>query len=54
MLKGRGRYWKTDSKLYVYIPKDVVADSQFPLKEEKGDITVEISGDALIIRKAGS
>lgn len=32
----------------LYIPADIVKDSRFPLKE--GNVTVEISGDILIIR----
>jgi len=33
----------------LYIPADIVKDSKFPLKE--GTVTVEISGEQLIIGK---
>jgi len=49
MLEGKGRFWKTDSKIYVYIPSQVVTDSTFPLKGKKGDVKVRIENNSLII-----
>jgi len=50
MLKGKGRFWKTNSKFYIYIPKDIATDSQFPLKGDKGDVEIQISTDGLLVR----
>jgi hypothetical protein len=49
MLKGKGRYWKTDGKFYIYVPTSLATDSQFPLKEKKGDVQIEIRDGVLII-----
>jgi hypothetical protein len=51
MLKGKGKYWKSDNKLYIYVPVQVATDSQFPFKEEKGYVTVSIEGEQLTITK---
>jgi hypothetical protein len=51
MLEGKGRYWKTGKKMYIYIPYEVVMDSSFPLKGEKGDVKVKIVGETLIVER---
>ena len=51
MLTGKGKYWKSDNKLYIYVPVKVAADSQFPFKDEKGYVTVTIDGEQLVIKK---
>ena len=49
MLEGKGKYWKTDNKLYIYVPVQVATDSAFPFKEEKGYLKIKIEGDRLIV-----
>jgi hypothetical protein len=58
MIKGKGRFinrpTRTGKRIYdrffIYIPTEVARDGTFPFKA--GDeITVEIKGDTLIIRK---
>ncbi|MEM3463627.1 MAG: hypothetical protein QXL91_02065 [Candidatus Bathyarchaeia archaeon] len=53
MLEGKGRYWRTNRKLYIYVPAEVVFDSAFPLTEEKGYVKIIIDRDKnrLIIEK---
>jgi len=51
MLEGKGRYWKTGKKVYIYIPYEVVMDSSFPLKGEQGDVKVKIVGETLIVER---
>jgi hypothetical protein len=51
LLKARGRYWKIDGKMYVYIPASVANDSQFPLTGDKGNATVRIDGKHIVIEK---
>jgi hypothetical protein len=48
---GKGKYWKSDNKVYIYVPVKVAADSQFPFKDEKGYVTVTIDGEQLVITK---
>gem|GEM_PF-1137267 len=50
-MEGKGRYWKTGKKVYIYIPYEVVMDSSFPLKGEKGDVKVKIVGETLIVER---
>ena len=54
MLKGKGRFWKTDSKFYIYVPKDIATDSQFPLKENKGNVEIEITSNGLLVRPSAT
>ena len=49
MLEGKGKYWKSENKIYLYIPVQVANDSAFPFKEEKGYVKVKIDGDRLVI-----
>jgi len=49
MLEGKGKYWKTDNKLYIYVPVQVATDSAFPFKEESGYLKIKIEGDRLIV-----
>ena len=49
MLEGKGNYWRTDNKLYIYVPVQVATDSAFPFKEEKGKVKIRIDGDRLVI-----
>ncbi|MDH5200235.1 MAG: hypothetical protein OEW93_05050 [Candidatus Bathyarchaeota archaeon] len=49
MLEGKGKYWKTDNKLYIYVPVQVATDSAFPFKEESGYLKIRICGDKLLV-----
>jgi hypothetical protein len=51
MLAGKGKYWRSENKLYIYVPVKVAADSQFPFRDEKGYVTVTIDGERLVIAK---
>ena len=51
MLEGKGKYWKTDGKLYIYVPVGVAMDSAFPFKREKGYVKIKIEGDKLLVEK---
>lgn len=51
MLEGKGKYWKKDNKLYIYVPVGVATDSAFPFKKEKGQVKIRIEGDILLIEK---
>ena len=51
MLEGKGRYWKIDGRLYVYIPAVVANDSTCPIAGSKGDVRVRIDGKKLVIEK---
>lgn len=42
LLEGKGRFWRTNRKLYVYVPSEVVSDSTFPFTQEKGYIKIKI------------
>jgi len=53
MLEGKGRYWRIDKKVYLYLPFEVVVDSTFPLREKKGDVKVRIVGETLVIERMG-
>ena len=54
MLEGKGKYWKSENKLYVYVPVGVATDSAFPFKEEKGHVKIRIDGDRLVVEKIQS
>ncbi len=49
MLEGKGKYWRSNSKLYIYVPFQVACDSAFPFKGEKGYLKIRIEGDKLLI-----
>jgi hypothetical protein len=49
MLEGKGKYWRTDNKLYIYVPVQVATDSAFPFTGENGYVKVRIDGDRLVI-----
>ena len=51
-LEEKGRYYKTNGKMHIYIPVIMVADSQFPLTGEKGDVKIRIEGKKIVIEKA--
>ncbi len=51
MLEGKGKYWKTDNKLYIYVPVQVATDSAFPFREESGYLRIRICGDKLQVEK---
>ena len=51
MLEGKGKFWKTNNKLYIYVPVGVSCDSAFPFKGEKGYLKIKIEGDKLIVEK---
>jgi len=51
MLEGKGKYWKTGNKLYIYVPVQVASDSMFPFKEDRGYVKIKIEGDTLLVEK---
>lgn len=51
MLEGKGKYWKSENKLYVYVPVGVATDSAFPFKDEKGYVKIRIDGNRLVVEK---
>jgi hypothetical protein len=51
-LEAKGRYYRTDGKMHIYIPVILAADSQFPLTGEKGSIKIHVEGKRLVIEKA--
>lgn len=51
MLEAKGRYWKTDSKMYIYIPASIVTDSQFPLTGSKGGVQIKVEGKRIVVEK---
>jgi hypothetical protein len=51
MLEGKGKYWKSENKLYIYVPVQVATDSAFPFREEKGYLKIRIEGDRLVITR---
>jgi hypothetical protein len=52
-LEGKGRFWRTNRKLYIYVPSEVVYDSAFPFPQEKGYVKIRIDKEKnrLIIEK---
>lgn len=52
MLEGVGRFWKTDTKLYIYVPAGVLTDSKFPLTGKKGNVKIKIEDGKIIVEKA--
>jgi hypothetical protein len=51
MLEGKGKYWKSENKLYIYVPVQVATDSAFPFREEKGYLKIRIEGDRLVVTR---
>ena len=51
MLEGNGKYWKTDGKLFIYVPVGLAMDSVFPFKGEEGYVKIKIEGDKLLVEK---
>ena len=53
MLEGKGRFWRTNRKLYIYVPAEAVFDSAFPFTEKKGYVKIKIDrvNQRLIIEK---
>lgn len=51
MLEGKGKYWKSENKLYIYVPVQVATDSAFPFREEKGYLKIRIDGDRLVVTR---
>lgn len=51
MLWGKGKFWRTDKKLYIYVPVQVATDSAFPFPEENGYVDINIEGEKLVITK---
>lgn len=51
MLEGKGKFWRTDNKIYIYVPVQVATDSAFPFREEKGYVKIRIEGDGLVVSK---
>lgn len=38
-------------RYYIYLPTDLVNDSQFPFSLEKQSVRIKIDGDKLVIKK---
>lgn len=53
MLEGKGKFWRTDNKIYIYVPVQVATDSAFPFRDEKGYVKIRIDGDRLVVSKIG-
>jgi hypothetical protein len=51
MLEGKGKFWRVDNKLYIYVPVQVATDSAFPFRDEKGYVKIRIEGDELVVSK---
>lgn len=51
MLEGKGKFWRTDNKIYIYVPVQVATDSTFPFRDEKGYVKITIEGDRLVVSK---
>ena len=49
MLEARGHYWRVKGRLYIYVPSKVSNDSQCPLTEPKGDVTVRLQKGMITI-----
>ena len=50
-MEGKGKYWKSENKLYIYVPVQVATDSAFPFREEKGYLKIRIEGDRLVVTR---
>ena len=50
VLKATTKFYSTRNRIYLYVPMDIVKDSQFPFKAGES-VTVEIDGQKLIIKK---
>ncbi|MEM2293858.1 MAG: hypothetical protein QXX41_11340 [Nitrososphaerota archaeon] len=46
--EAESRIYKTDGRHYLYLPKDLVTDSSFPLDIEK-KVIVRIEGKRLVV-----
>ncbi len=51
-IEGKGRYWRENGRLHIYVPSDVTKDSTFPFPGPKGDCKVRIDGRRLVVEKA--
>ena len=52
MLKGKGKIFPKGKTILIYVPAEIVTDSQFPLPKEKGsEVSIEIVNGTLSISR---
>lgn len=50
MLKGKGKIFPKGKTVLIYVPAEIVTDSQFPLPKEKGsEVCIEIVNGMLAV-----
>jgi hypothetical protein len=42
VLEGRGRLYRRDNRVYIYIPSEISVDSAFPFQFQKGEVKIKI------------
>jgi len=52
-LLANGKYYRTDGKLYIYVPNAIANDSQNPLSGKSGKVKIQIQDGKLIVSPMG-
>ncbi|MEM2111847.1 MAG: hypothetical protein QXX08_08230 [Candidatus Bathyarchaeia archaeon] len=42
VLEGRGRLYRRNKRVYIYVPAEITLDSAFPFTFEKGSVKIRI------------
>jgi hypothetical protein len=42
VLEGKGRLYRRNNRVYIYVPSEISIDSAFPFHFEKGDVKIRI------------
>jgi len=42
VLEGRGRLYRRDNRVYIYISSEISVDSAFPFQFQKGEVKIKI------------
>jgi len=42
VLEGKGRLYRRNNRVYIYIPAEITLDSAFPFTFEKGSVKIRI------------
>ena len=50
VLKAKTKFYLTRNRLYLYVPMDIVKDSQFPFKAGE-KVIIEIEDKKIVIKK---
>lgn len=50
VLKAKTKFYLTRNRFYLYVPMDIVKDSQFPFKPNE-TVTIEIEGRKLVVKE---